>query len=199
MRPSLRLFVKSTSQQSRHVAGFILVFLCASVSLHAQIMADGYSAIQFGLSEAEISHEPNVLAFRFHYVGHDLIPGINHQMGFHHSLRTGGHSPPVVHSFASFGVGSGLVNRWMTIAGFVGPSVVLDRHDRVAFDVQAEELRMGVGLAVSGSVILKPIPEIGVGLEIFANRSAVGHTHGISFVIHISNTRELGRKNSSRN
>lgn len=107
-------------------------------------------------------------------------------------------NPPAFYSASVSGlVGRRNHGRHFLLAQYVGPSLLyhVDRDDVLnaeAAYVEQERRRFSPGLAANAQFFVKPlgrfVPELGIGLEAFANLNAVRSHYGLRLALLIHNT-----------
>ena len=98
------------------------------------------------------------------------------QVGLHASRRFNTlDTSPVLSAFHAGG-GLSRVDRWSRLAVAVGPALVFERDDALA-EHQA------VGVLVNAQAAFTPIPEIGLGLDLYAHTSGAGRGYGLGVTL----------------
>ena len=87
-------------------------------------------------------------------------------------------------------VGRGVFDRFFAVGLFLGPAILSGQKPSGELDSLGDpvpETYISGGAVASGQVFLKPLPEIGVGVEVFGNANPIKSVAGWRLSVQVSN------------
>jgi hypothetical protein len=161
-----------------------ILFLLSSLSMNARAKNDSTSSrgrkewADIGLGSSSTDYfktVPNDANFAFNY--NRSFGKAYYQVGINGNVLT---TTPYL-STVNVGIGNRLCSRYYLLSGFIGPAFMWGNKTETGTYFST------IGLSTTVQCILKPLRDLGIGIELYSNLNLIQSNAGLRVVLSISN------------